>query len=253
MSLIIDGYNLLNAVGITGRGPGPSSLERSRTALLNFLAGMIDPAELPHAIIVFDAREAPPGLPRTVRHRGLMVRFADKQEDADTLIEELILADNSPRRLTVVSSDHRVQRAAKRRKAKAVDADVWFVEAVRHHRQQHESESTAEVRPPVPLLQEQVEYWLRQFGGQESLSSVEAEQLVDEPPIKRPAEKPAPSANPGMPSGPQPRSPGTRTESEKPYAIENPFPPGYGEDLLRENPLDDSHNPFPPGYAEDSL
>ena len=79
MSLIIDGYNLLNAVGITGRGPGPSSLERSRTALLNFLAGMIDPAELPHAIIVFDAREAPPGLPRTVRHRGLMVRFADKQ------------------------------------------------------------------------------------------------------------------------------------------------------------------------------
>ena len=38
MSLLIDGYNLLNAVGILGRGVGPGSLERSRLALLNFLA-----------------------------------------------------------------------------------------------------------------------------------------------------------------------------------------------------------------------
>ena len=34
-----------------------------------------------------------------------------------TEIEELIRKESAPRRLTVVSSDHRVQRAARRRKA----------------------------------------------------------------------------------------------------------------------------------------
>lgn len=251
MSIIIDGYNLLNAVGITGRGTGASSLERSRTALLNFLAGVLDPAEIPRTTIVFDAREAPPGLPRTVRHRGLAVRFAAKQEDADSVIEELILADHSPRRLTVVSSDHRLQRAAKRRKARAIDADVWFIETVRLHRQHQESPPSAGARPPVPLLQEQVEYWLRQFGGLDSLSRVEAEQPDDGPVGQKPGEKPGPADNPAPPVVPPPRSPSTPVKSEKPYAMDNPFPPGYGEDLLRDETLEDPHSPFPPGYAED--
>ena len=181
-----------------------------------------------------------------LRHRGLSVRFAAQQEDADTLIEELILADTSPRRLTVVSSDHRLQRAARRRKARAVDADVWFVEAIRHHRQQQESDSTPAVRPPVPLLEEQVQYWLRQFGGQDALHRVEAEQPDDVPLANKPNEKRAIQATPPVP----PRSPAVPVEQEKPYAVDNPFPPGYAEDLLRDEPLEDPQNPFPPGYAE---
>jgi predicted RNA-binding protein with PIN domain len=248
MSILIDGYNLLNAVGITGRGNKPSSLERSRTALLDFLAGVIDSAEISHTTIVFDARQAPPGLPHTVRHRGLTVRFAAKHEDADTLIEELILTDTSPRRLTVVSSDHRLQRAARRRKARAVDADVWFVEAVRRHRQQEESDTTFAARPPVPLLEEQVQYWLRQFGGQESLRGIEAEQADDVLLGSKPADQPAPQAKPAASPS---RPPAVPQDQEKPYAIENPFPPGYAEDLLRDTPIEDPQNPFPPGYGEE--
>ncbi len=53
MPLLIDGYNLLNATGIVGRG-GPSSLGRSRLALLNFLAGSNRPAGvLAHTTAVF--------------------------------------------------------------------------------------------------------------------------------------------------------------------------------------------------------
>ena len=104
MSLLIDGYNLLNSVGIVGRGAGASSLERSRMALLNFLAESLDPEEVPRTTVVFDAARAPPGLPKVVEHRGLTVRFARGYEDADALIEELIRAETAPRKLTVVSS-----------------------------------------------------------------------------------------------------------------------------------------------------
>ena len=112
-------------------GAGPGGLERSRLALLNFLAESLEPAEMPRTTVVFDAREAPPGPAADAGdHRGLTVRFAARDDDADTLIEELIRADSAPRRLTVVSSDHRLQRAAHRRRARAVDSDVWYAEVV---------------------------------------------------------------------------------------------------------------------------
>jgi hypothetical protein len=170
MPLIIDGYNLLNVVGIIGRGVGPGGLERARLALLNFLAESLDPKELGKTVVVFDSREAPWGLPRTVRHRGLSVQFASKYPDADCLIEELIQKESAPRQLTVVSSDHRLQRAAKRRRARAVDSDVWYAETLQTRREQQErSQEETPARPPVPLLPEDVEYWLDQFGGQAKL------------------------------------------------------------------------------------
>ncbi len=110
MPLLIDGYNLLYATGIVGRGSGPGGLERSRLALLNFLAHSLDPADLPHTTVVFDAHDAPAGLPRTVGHGGLNVRYAAGYESADALIAELIRAESAPRRLVVVSSDREIQR-----------------------------------------------------------------------------------------------------------------------------------------------
>ena len=170
MSLIIDGYNLLNVVGIIARGIGPGGLERARLALLNFLAESLDAKEIAKTIVVFDSREAPWGLPRTVPHRGLTVQFASKYPDADCLIEELIEKESSPRQLTVVSSDRRLQRAARRRRARAVDSDVWYAEILhaRRERQERPRQETP-ARPPVPLLAEDVEYWLEQFGGEAKL------------------------------------------------------------------------------------
>ena len=135
MPLLIDGYNLLHVSRHCRAGAwGRAACKRSRLALLNFLAESLDPAELPHTTVVFDAHDAPRGLPRVVEHRGITVRFAAQYETADDLIEELIRADSAPRRLVVVSSDHRIQRAARRRRAKAVDSDVWYAELVRARR-----------------------------------------------------------------------------------------------------------------------
>jgi hypothetical protein len=216
MALLIDGYNLLNAIGITGSDEGAvgragrtSSLHRSRVALLNFLAESLGAEEIPHATVVFDAAGAPPGLPRELAHRGLKVRFAPRTSDADSLLEDLIRQDASPRRLTVVSSDHRVQRAAKRRRARAVDSDVWYAEILRH-RQTAAPRPVPPASPKFPLDQEEVDLWLSQFGGQSAL-----EELLDEC-------VPGPSA----PTSKQPQS--------TPRPLDNPFPPGYGEDLLSD-------------------
>src|SRR5262249_21134176 len=126
MPLIIDGYNLLNATGISARGRGPGNLERARQALLNTLVESLPEGEIARTIVVFDDSESPWGVAKELMHRGIMVKFAARDDDADSVIERLIAADSAPKRLTVVSSDHRLQRAAKRRKATAIDSDVWF-------------------------------------------------------------------------------------------------------------------------------
>ncbi len=193
MSLLIDGYNLLHVSGILGRGPAAKSFQASRLALLNFLAESLGAQEAAKTTVVFDASQAPRGLPDSLVHRGIRVRFALKYESADDLIEELIRADSSPRRLTVVSSDHRIQRAARRRRAKAVDSQTWYGELLARRRRHEPSAPAGEARPPLPLLAEDVAYWIRQFGGESALlESLEREEREDA----------------------------------------NPFPPGYGEDLL---------------------
>jgi predicted RNA-binding protein with PIN domain len=212
MPLLIDGYNVLHTAGILEGGTGPGSLERARLALLNFLAESLTPREIAHTTVVFDAKDAPWGLPSKMEHRGLTVLFAAKYPDADCLLEELISRHSAPRRLTVVSSDHRIQRAARRRKAKALDSDVWYKELVQKRLSRRKSAAPAPERPPVPLLAEDVEYWVRQFGGQSELERWMKQELAD-----------------GEPS-PRPRSEDIMKD-EQSLDLANPFPPGYGEDI----------------------
>jgi uncharacterized protein len=163
MTLLIDGYNLLHASGVLGRGVGPGGFERSRTALLNLLAESLPPEERDRTTVVFDAAKAPWGLARTVQHQGLTVCFASRHEDADSLIEELIAADSAPRRLTVVSSDHRLHRAAKRRKATPIDSDLWLAQLLRDRRERQQTAPDDSMKPQGPFSAGEVEFWLRQF------------------------------------------------------------------------------------------
>jgi predicted RNA-binding protein with PIN domain len=108
---LIDGYNLLHAVGLAGRTP-PGTLDRARTRLLDWLA---DAARDRNAVlrVVFDAA-ATSRRSTEEDHRGVRVLFATGRT-ADELIEELVNADPRPDRLTVVSNDAQVQEAARRR------------------------------------------------------------------------------------------------------------------------------------------
>jgi hypothetical protein len=199
MPLLIDGYNLLHATGIVGRGKDLTELHRSREALLAFLAASLEPAERPHTTIVFDAAGAPPGLPHTVVHEGITVHFARDYADADAMLEDLIAAHDTPRSLVVVSSDHRVQRAARRRRAQAIDSDRWYAElwAARHRRETPPLEL-----PPKPtgeLTPDEVAYWTKQFAAPPTQTKSNSQK---------------------------------KKRSQPADDLADPFPPGYGDDLL---------------------
>ncbi|HUE72239.1 MAG TPA: NYN domain-containing protein [Pirellulaceae bacterium] len=126
MLLLIDGYNLLNGSDVFARGRAAGTLAAAREALLAFLAGALEPRLRERTVIVFDAAMAPPGLPRELAWDGISVRIAPRKSTADELIEELIDAAADPRHLLVVSSDHRVQRAARQKGAQFIDSEKWY-------------------------------------------------------------------------------------------------------------------------------
>jgi predicted RNA-binding protein with PIN domain len=126
MRILIDGYNLLHASDVFPPDDAPPTLERARQALLESLAARLPTKQLPRTIVAFDAVNAPKGLPRELMDHGVAVRFARRGGTADELLEELIAEEPDPRNLLVVSSDHRVQRAARQCGAKFIDSDAWW-------------------------------------------------------------------------------------------------------------------------------
>ncbi|NIL96097.1 MAG: hypothetical protein GTO53_02245 [Planctomycetales bacterium] len=163
MSLIIDGYNFLNATELAAGGPTAGTLAAARLAVLNFVADSVTADQVRRTTVVFDAGVgAPRGRARVHAYRGLTVRFASDHQDADELIEKLIEADSAPRRLTVVSSDHRLHRAARRRRANPIDSDHWYAQVSRQRRCR-DQQRTDHGKPPPPATAEEVEYWTRLF------------------------------------------------------------------------------------------
>jgi predicted RNA-binding protein with PIN domain len=163
MALLIDGYNLLHVSDIfAGEGAG-TELHRSRMALLEFLAKSIDKRERNQTTIVFDAAGAPPGLPRTMTHEGMTIHFARRHSDADEMIEELLEQYLAPRELVVVSSDHRVQRAARRRGATFVDSEKWYADlkAARIKRRETRTKSADLNDKATP---DEIAYWVDEFA-----------------------------------------------------------------------------------------
>jgi len=241
MSLIIDGYNLLHASGVMPSGQGPHTFERAREALLRFLAASLTDEERAQTTIVFDAREAPYNKPRTLDHEGMAIRFAPRDIDADTLIEELIKADHAPKRLTVVSSDHRIQNAARRRRATAVDSDVWTRELIRR-RQENRGAVPPASKPQGSLPPSEVARWIEEFQV-ESMDSLAEEAIEDVPPtttnyISNRAAQPADPKDAKQMRDRRPKRQEAKPDAESkqlPGHIPNPFPPEYAEDVSEED------------------
>lgn len=127
MDVIIDAYNLIFQCGLEGPKRNPASIAKSRGRLLQLLTGLLPAEQLAHTTVVFDAKRLPKQEPQIdSRKQGMRVLFAVGYESADEMIEELIASHSHPKDLLVVSSDHRIQNAATRRKAKAIDSDVWL-------------------------------------------------------------------------------------------------------------------------------
>jgi predicted RNA-binding protein with PIN domain len=164
MSFLIDGYNLLFTMGVQRSQLGPTGLEKARLRLLGLLRGAYGD-EASTVTVVFDAAGARPGATEVSDYRGIHVHFAVHQQEADDLIEAIIRRDSAPRHLTVVSDDHRIQQAARRRHCTVLGCAAYLDWLEQHRRKQPSvPDSTSK---PDSISAEEAEHWLREFADLE--------------------------------------------------------------------------------------
>ena len=168
MRYLIDGYNLLHAMGVLAGRVAPHGLEKARLALLDRLLALHadDPGRV---TVVFDAAKAPPGAEREQDYKGVHVLFA-LAEEADDVIEAIIRREPAPRQLTVVSDDRRLKEAARRRQCPALGCLDYLEQAGRPSPAPSAGDGPTK---PQGVSAEEAQRWLKEFAD-----------LADDPKLK---------------------------------------------------------------------
>jgi predicted RNA-binding protein with PIN domain len=169
MNLLIDGYNLMHAVVQPGSASGPDGLRKVRTRFLNDLADRLGPEAAQGATVVFDAARGPADRPTRSTHKGLTVIFARDSDDADTYIEQELIVHANPKALTVVSSDHRIRKMARRRRARDITSDAFWIELSRPKPPSTVAAPKSAPEPPVQIPRSESEFWERAFRDVDDL------------------------------------------------------------------------------------
>ncbi len=168
--LIIDGYNVLHTCGLI-RG---EKLADARARLLEILRRNIDETNRKRATVVFDS-----SLPQETRCETIaevLVEFASDHHSADERIAQLIRQHSASKQLTVVSSDHEIQRVARSRGARVVDSEEWLESL--QNRSASESGGNAATdpslaKPNVKLSAEEIREWSSLMGANEAVPGEE--------------------------------------------------------------------------------
>lgn len=158
MRYLIDGYNLLHAMGLLHGRTGPHALENARLALLARLCGDGKTASL---TVVFDAAGAPPGAAQEDEYRGIHIYYA-RDGSADDIIETLIQREAKPSQLTIVSDDHRIQQAGRRRRCPVMGCLDYLVE--RPHPDGDKPAAPEAPLKPEKVSGEEIQHWLNEFA-----------------------------------------------------------------------------------------
>jgi predicted RNA-binding protein with PIN domain len=157
-SYVVDGYNLLFHLGLFDRRGGAHALEAARERLLDYLKPAFCDSD---ATVIFDSARSTRSDPSAENHQGLHVQYAGRGQEADDVIEELIAHSASPQNLVVISNDHRLQVAARRKGAQSWSCDEFL--DFKNARPQSPSEPVEADRAAPPSRAE-VQHWLQEFG-----------------------------------------------------------------------------------------
>jgi predicted RNA-binding protein with PIN domain len=158
MPLIVDCYNVLHAT----MPPSLAGLDEARLCLL--LAD--SPWARQRMVVVCDG-VVKPGGPATSPQPGVELIYSGPGRSADEVIIRLIDADSAPRRLTVVSDDRELRKAARRRRARDMEAArfIQVLASVLGRRGKgRPGGGGAGKLTPATLSASEVEAWLKEFG-----------------------------------------------------------------------------------------
>ncbi len=162
MVYLIDGYNLLHRLGLVPGRTGPNGLGLARRRLLGLLHAARG-EQTRDITVVFDAKQFPPGAPTRLNVHGIEVRFAVRYPQADDLLEELIRQAEHPRELAVVSDDHRIQQAARRRGCVTVPCEEFMDRLGQTPRDPGRNEADEPDKPGV-VSEDEGEFWRQTFA-----------------------------------------------------------------------------------------
>ena len=155
--LIIDGYNLLQAV----QNLSEQTFDITDVQLCHIISRYLTVTKNRGAII-FDGI-GPRDKTGFNNLANLEVVFSGRSKEADDIIEKLVLENSAPRSLTVVSSDRRIKSAANKRKAIALGSVDFWIEVIKTL----EKKAKRKTEPPakyIGITEGETEYWLREFG-----------------------------------------------------------------------------------------
>jgi predicted RNA-binding protein with PIN domain len=163
MRYLIDGYNLLHALGLARKNGGRAGWDRGRRLLLDWLADRAGP-DAGSVTVVLDAQNARAGAVAEEAHRGLRV-LRKPGRAADDLIEDLVRDETAPETLTVVSNDARVRGAAARRGCPVRRCEE-YVDALLEPPPRPAAEPAPRDEKAAEMTPEETARWLEAFGGQ---------------------------------------------------------------------------------------
>ncbi len=167
--IVIDGYNLIFQCGLQGKRRDSLALEKARQRAISSISKWLG-EDRERTAIVFDASRLPIKEDHNVSQiDGLTIIYAVDFDDADSMIEEIIRSHSSPKQLLVVSSDHRLQKAALRRSAKPVDSDIWYdslEQGFESPNQRGGTDSQPDFEKDSPSELDNID-WFREFGFQD--------------------------------------------------------------------------------------
>lgn len=152
--LIIDGYNLLWAAQKQPEGGAITDIQLCH--MIGRYLRLINQT----GQIIFDGI-GPPDKAPFARIPNLEIIFSGQNTDADSIIETKITADSAPKRLTVISSDQQVRKAAKRAKSASVKSEQFYSEMIKSLTRKRPEREPAEKRSG--LDEAQTQQWLKYF------------------------------------------------------------------------------------------
>jgi len=157
MPTLIDGTNLLCSILESGEDYEVRTEVQLCQTLETYFALIAETGE-----IVFDG--SGPADKSVFGVAGRMeVFFSGFRKDADSVIEEKVQASTAPRRLTVVSSDRRLRKAAAARDAKAVKSELFWESVLRELRRKGPIVKEPEEKLEG-LTEGETERWMDVFG-----------------------------------------------------------------------------------------
>jgi predicted RNA-binding protein with PIN domain len=162
-TFLIDGYNLMHAMGYLAGKVNARGLERARVRFQDYLVAAFG-EKSPNVTIVYDAARIPHGVAPEQTYQGLNILLAAAPQEADDLIETWIAKESSPKSLVVVSSDRRLQIAARCKGAVSM-ACPEFLDFVEKLPKAPATAPAGEPEKSEHMSDEEIDAWMQEFTG----------------------------------------------------------------------------------------